>query len=300
MTKAHWVALASVPGVGGKTVTRLLAHFGSVSAIFAASTEELAAVPRLATEQAQTIASLSLEPFEARIADYEAAGIRLITWEESAYPANLLLINDAPPLLLVRGDLLPADNRAVAIVGTREPRPVSADLAYELAAEFARCGWTVVSGLALGIDAAAHRGTLSEGGRTLAVLGSGVDTIYPRNHTKLAKAISEQGAVLSEVLPEARVSRQTLLARNRLTSGLSRAVIVVQSSADSGSAHTARRALEQGRLVLAITNGQDDHLLAAGAEALDPTHIDVGSLCDRLDSSELNPQPGEPTQPRLF
>lgn len=300
MTKAQWAALASVPGVGGKTVTRLLAYFGSVSAIFAASAEELAAVPRLATEQAQAIANLSLEPFEARIADYEAAGIRLITWEEPDYPANLLLINDAPPLLMVRGDLRLADNRAVAIVGTREPHPTSADLAYELAAEFARYGWTVVSGLALGIDAAAHRGALSEGGRTLAVLGSGVDTIYPKNHTKLAKAIGEQGAVLSEVLPEARVSRQTLLARNRLTSGLSRAVIVVQSNSDSGSAHTARRALEQGRLVLAITNGEDEHLLAAGAEALDPARIDVGTLCDRLAAIELHPQPGEPTQPRLF
>ena len=300
MSKAHWVALASVPGVGGKTVTRLLAHFGSVWAIFAASEAELAAVPRLGAEQARAIASLSLEQIEKRMARYEAADIRLITWEEADYPANLLLINDAPPLLTVRGDLLPSDNRAVAIVGTRQPHPESADLARQLAADLAQRGWTVVSGLALGIDAAAHQGALKGGGRTLAVLGSGVDTVYPERHTELAASISESGAVLAEVMPETRVSRQTLLARNRLTSGLSRAVIVVQSNTDSGSAHTARRAMEQGRQVLAITGGEDGHLLATGAAPLDPDNLDIDELSERLDAVQLQAQPGDPTQPRLL
>ena len=144
MSKAHWVALASVPGVGGKTVTRLLAHFGSVSAIFAAPVEELAAVPRLGAKQARAIASLSLEHIEARMSRYEASGIRLITWEEPEYPANLLLINDAPPLLTVRGDLRPIYSRAVAIIGTRDAHPASLDIAFEMAGEFARLGWTVV------------------------------------------------------------------------------------------------------------------------------------------------------------
>jgi DNA processing protein len=127
-----------------------------------------------------------------------------------------------------------------------------------------------------------------------------VDAIYPESHAELAGAISEQGAVLAEVLPETRVSRQTLLARNRLTSGLSRVVIVVQSSVDSGSAHTARRALEQGRRVLAITGGEDAHLLDAGAEPLDPAALDVDELSERLDAIELHVQPGDPAQPRLL
>jgi len=300
MSKIHWVALTSIPGVGGKTVTRLLQHFGSTSAILAASPAELDAVPRLSDTQAQAIARLSLPRVEERIARYEAQGIQVITWEEPAYPGNLLLAADGPPVLYLRGALHPTDNQSVSIVGTRQPHPDKAALAQYLASELARRGWTIVSGLALGIDAAAHQGALSAGGWTLAVLGSGVNNVYPQRHTRLADQIMEQGAVLAEVLPETGITRQNLIARNRLTSGLSKAVIVIQSSADSGTANTARRAREQGRTVFVITGDGDEHLLTEGDIPLAPDSINVDELSARLDALEIRRPPDDaPIQPRL-
>lgn len=300
MSREHWIALTSVPGVGGKTVTRLLRHFGSTAAILAATPAELAAVPRLSDTQAQAIARLSLSHIEERIAGYEAQGIQVVTWEEPAYPGNLLLTSDAPPVLYLRGALQPTDSRAVAIVGTRQPHPDRAALARQLASELARRGWAIVSGLALGIDAAAHQGALSGGGRTLAVLGSGVDSIYPRRHAKLAAQIVEQGAVLAEVAPGTEITRQNLIARNRLTSGLAKAVIVVQSSADSGTANTARRAREQDRSVFVVIGDGDEQLLAEGNIGLASDAIDVDTLSARLETLEIHrPPDDDPIQPRL-
>jgi DNA processing protein len=221
-------------------------------------------------------------------------GIQVITWEDADYPPNLLRCDDAPPALFVRGALHSADTRAVAIVGTRTPRPEGARLARQLAFELAQRGWTVVSGLALGIDAAAHQGALDAVGRTLAVLGCGVLRMYPPANLSLAESILKHGAVLSEFHPETGVNAQNLIARNRITSGLSRAVIVVQSGEDSGSMSTARRAWQQRRAVFAVTGGDQgcETLLANGAEPLNPAVLDWDLLSARLEQVEV-PSPSE-------
>jgi DNA processing protein len=205
------------------------------------------------------------------------------------YPANLLKCEGAPPVLFVRGSFDQRDSLAVAIVGTREPQPESAELAYALGCELAARGWAVISGLALGIDAAAHRGALTSGGRTIAVLGSGLRRVYPPVHEELAIQIAAHGAVISELPPDEQVSAQTLIARNRITSGLSRAVIVVQSGEDSGSMSTARKARIQNRGVFAVLGGDTgcDALIASGAAPLNPDKINYDELSERLEGIQI-------------
>ncbi|HLV43814.1 MAG TPA: DNA-processing protein DprA [Aggregatilineales bacterium] len=300
--RVHWVALAAAAGVGGRTITRLLQHFGSLEQVFTAGDDRLLAIPGVGQRTAAAIRAVSLTAVEADMARWAAEGIETLTWEDPGYPANLLRSPLAPPVLFVRGELLPADARAVAIVGTRQPGPAEAQLARQMGLEFSRHGWTVVSGLALGIDAAAHRGALEAGGRTLAVLGSGLNCLYPSRHAALAGQIAGQGAVLSELSPEAAVSRQALIARNRITSGLCRAVIVVQSRADSGSANTAKWAWRQGRAVFAMAGEPAGNaaLIAAGAEPIAPEGEDWDALSARLEQAEIREPVEEPSQPRLF
>jgi DNA processing protein len=288
MSKVHWVALATAARVGGKTITRLLGHFGTLEAVFEATPDELMQVPHVGRQTANAIARIDLGAVEADLEGLSQIGIQVLTWGDTAFPSNLLRCEDAPPVLFVRGALLPADAQAVAVVGTRTPSPKSAKLASQLAFELASRGWTIVSGLALGIDGAAHQGALESGGRTLAVLGSGIERIYPPQHAHLAQAIEERGAVLSELHPNVAVSPQNLIARNRITSGLSRAVIVVQSGQDSGSVSTARRAWRQGRKVFAVTGGDAgcDTLLQAGAEAIHPDQMEWEALSRALAGCE--------------
>lgn len=299
MSRLHWVALAATGRIGGRTITRLLAHFGSLEASFDAGRDALMQVPGIGPRLADTLLAIDLPAVAARLSAWQQAGISILTWEDAAYPANLLTLPDAPPVLFVRGAFCEGDARAVAIVGTRQPTAESARLAERLGSELAERSWVIVSGLALGIDAAAHRGALAAGGRTLAVLGSGVDAIYPRSHRRLAEEVAARGALCAEVPPGSTVSRPALIARNRITSGLSRAVIVVQSHADSGSANTARRAIEQGRTVFAVTGGQAGKsvLVTQGTIPLSPD-VDFDVLAARLD--DLSAQPSPPEQPRLL
>jgi DNA processing protein len=304
MSKVHWVALVTAARAGGKMLTRLLAHFGSLEAVFQATPNQLMQVPRVGPRTAAAIAAVDLPAVEADLARFAEMGIRVITWEDPAYPANLLCCDDAPPVLFVRGELSPGDARAVAIIGTRKPTEPGATLAHSLAHELAGRGWTIVSGLAIGVDTAAHQGALEAEGRTLAVLGSGLAAIYPQRNVPLAEAVTERGAVLAEVHPEATVSAQNLIARNRIASGLSRAVIVVQSATDGGSMTTARRAREQGRTVFAVTGCGTgcDLLIEQGAEALTPGHIDWDILSERLDRIVVRPPTDESgrSQPHLL
>ncbi len=171
---------------------------------------------------------------------------------EDAYPPPLAEIATAPPVICLRGAWEEEDTQAVAIVGTRSPTEEGRRLAENLAAECSKAGLTVVSGLARGIDTCAHRGALAAGGRTVAVLGSGIRLIRPAENTRLARQIARSGAVLSELPPRARPSVRSLMARNRLQSALSKAVVVVESREQGGSLQTARYALRQGRLLVAV------------------------------------------------
>ncbi len=304
MSKLHWAALISSARIGGTLATRLLKHFGSLEAVFAASVSDLLQVQGIGNNTANAIKHADLPCIQEMLDRLNEAGIEVITWEEPAYPQNLLCIPDAPPVLFVRGGLRKGDTRSVAIVGTRQPAQESLALAERLAFELAQRGWVIVSGLAVGIDTAAHSGTLKAGSRTLAVLGSGIQNIYPRRNKSLAESIVDSGALLSEALPDAPVSRQGLIARNRITSGLSRAVFVIQSTEDSGSINTARRARKQGRSLYVIDDGTPPHdqLLALNASALRAGQIGWDNLSNELDTLEVKPveDRAEGSQPRLL
>ncbi|MCX8073190.1 MAG: DNA-processing protein DprA [Candidatus Binatia bacterium] len=182
----------------------------------------------------------------------QRAAARVITWNDSDYPLLLRHIHDPPPLLYLVGELHPADNLSVAVVGSRHPSSYGFRMARELTQGIVQFGLTIVSGLARGIDAAAHWAALKEGGRTIAVLGSGVDVIYPAEHRVLAQRIATQGALLSELQMGAQPDAENFPARNRIISGMTRGTIVVEAAEKSGSLITAHAAAEQGREVFAV------------------------------------------------
>jgi DNA processing protein len=180
------------------------------------------------------------------------SGISAIPWNDAAYPPALTTIADPPPVLWTRGRVESISRPAVAIVGSRAGSPYALSVAEQLAVDLAAAGLVVVSGLARGVDSAAHRGALTGGGATVAILGSGVDVVYPREHAGLARQIEQDGAVVSELVPGTPPQAQFFPRRNRIISGLSRAVVVIEAGEKSGSLITARCALEQGRDVLAV------------------------------------------------
>lgn len=284
MSKVHWLALSTLSGVGGVTARRLLGRFGSIEAVFEARDEELESVPRFTAATVAQLRALSLDALEAELASLSDEGLDVLTWDDDDYPANLLPLRSAPPVLFVRGDLRPGDAQAVAIVGSRRATSSAVDLAEWLARELAGRGLTVVSGLALGIDTAAHRGALqAEEGRTLAVLGSGLRALHPRRNIPLAERIVGRGALLSELHPDTPPQGRNLMARDRLISGLGRAVIVVQAAEKGGSMDTAAKARRQGRLLLAVPGSPGtEALLDGGAERLDPQAVDLDRLARRI------------------
>ncbi len=280
MSKAHWLALASAPGIGGATARKLLDRFGTVEAVFDAAPDELAGIPRVTPAAAAQLLSTPLDALTDEMVSLSDEGIDLLTWDDDAFPPTLRALPDAPVVLFVRGRLLPEDAVAAAIVGTRNASLPRLDLADVIASGLAERGVTIVSGLALGIDTAAHQGALRPAdGRTIAVLGSGLRNVHPRQNAALAEVIVTRGALLSELMPNAPPRGPQLMARDRLVSGLSRAVIVVEAAEDSGSLDTAARAQKQGRLVYAVPGSPGaDGLLRGGALPLDPASPDLDAL----------------------
>lgn len=302
MSKAHWMALALVPGIGGATARKLFEQFGDIETVFEASAEELIAVPRVTATTVEHLRAASLDQYEAELYALADQDIDMLTWDDPRFPARLRQLSDPPVVLFIRGTLRREDDHAVAIVGTREPTPSGIELATTLARELALRGLTVVSGLALGIDTAAHTGALAaEGGRTLAVLGSGIRVIHPRENAELAGRITAHGAVLSELMPNAPPRGPQLMARDRLISGLSRAVIVVEAGSKSGSLDTADRARKQKRVLYAVpgTPGTDG-LLRTGAQPLDPASLDFDALADEIYTFESDNPNAPPSQLDLW
>jgi DNA processing protein len=203
-------------------------------------------------------------------------GISVRTLGDGDYPPALRWIPEPPPVLYLRGTLRPEDGLALAVVGSRRPSPYGQLTAQRLSAELAQYGFTVVSGLARGIDSLAHRGALQAGGRTIAVLGSGINVVYPPEHRRLYDAISAQGAVVSEFPCDTKPERWNFPRRNRIISGLTLGTLVVEASDQSGSLHTARHALEQGREVFAVPGRIDvpssrgtNNLIKRGAKLIE-------------------------------
>ena len=194
-----------------------------------------------------------LAEYEAMIAEYEKLGVRLITILDEDYPKNLRLVYNRPPFLWVRGALLPTDDRSIAVVGTRKASPEGLAQARSLAEQLAERNVTVLSGLALGVDGAAHEGALAVGGRTVAVLGTGINTIYPAQHTELAGHIVESGgALVSQFWPDAPPTKWSFPMRNVVMSGMGVGTVVVEASKTSGAKMQARLALEHGKRLFLV------------------------------------------------
>lgn len=247
------VRLACVPGVGGVLRRRLLERFGSPEGVFAASPAELATVSKLGPKLGQLIPEFATSRVaEETLELCRRRGVEIMVEGGPGYPRLLSQISDPPGILFVRGGLKPCDALAVAIVGSRHATAYGRRVAHQLAGGLARAGYTIVSGLARGIDHAAHRGALDAGGRTLAVLGSGVLEIYPPEHADLALEVVRQGALISEAPPLSSPQAGAFPSRNRIVSGLTLGTVVVEAADRSGALITARLAGEQGREVFAV------------------------------------------------
>jgi DNA processing protein len=250
---APWLALARIKGLGPVGIRKLTARFADASQIFSASRAELERVEGLQSEVIDGLVNFTAwAGVEEELGRAKAAGAAILPISNMKFPARLRTIADPPPFLYVKGDLCAADDRAVAIVGSRSSSEYGRRVARDLARGLASLGFTVVSGMARGIDGMAHETALRSGGRTIAVLGCGVDRAYPPEHVRLYEKIAENGAVISELPIGARPEAHHFPARNRLISGLSLGVVVVEATEKSGSLITASLALEQGREVFAV------------------------------------------------
>lgn len=250
--KKYWVGFNLIKGIGAVRMQALINHFDDLESAWNATSADLAASglsAKLIERIVQARSRVDLEKVWAKI---ESQGIKILTWEDEAYPQRLKEIEQPPPVLYVRGEYLPDDLFAVAIVGTRRVTPYGRQITEELSSYLAANGITVVSGLARGVDAIAHQSALKAGGRTIGVLGSGVDKIYPPEHRQLAEQMMSQGALVSDYAPGTPPDASNFPPRNRIVSGLSLAVVVVEAGETSGALITAEFAAEQGREVFAV------------------------------------------------
>jgi DNA processing protein len=247
-----WVALRMIHGIGPVGYQGLLRAFGSPRAVFAASAQALVCAGVRADVARAVRAFDGWAAADRQIEAVMRCGATVVTFGEPSYPTNLRQIHDPPPFLFVHGAYQPRDALAVAVVGSRAVSAYGLRVTRDLAEGLARYGVTVVSGLARGTDAQAHWTTLRAGGRTIAVMGSGIDVIYPSEHHALFQAISRQGAVVTELLMGTQPDAENFPSRNRIISGLALGAVVVEAAEKSGSLITATLATEQGREVFAV------------------------------------------------
>lgn len=257
-TREAYIALNMMDRLGPVRVRSLAATIGSVEGILTAPANELVMAEGIGRELAQGIVEQrdSIDP-AGEIAKAARLGVKIVTPADLEYPEWLKTIYDPPLALYVRGAIEAIDRHAIAIVGTRRPTHYGASVADRLAYQLAKVGFTVVSGLARGIDTAAHKGALKAGGRTLAVLGSAHDCLYPPENAGLADEVARSGAVISEYSLGREPDRTTFPYRNRVVSGLSMGVLVVEAGLGSGALNTADQAAEQGRSVMAVPGRVD-------------------------------------------
>lgn len=277
--RAYWLAFSLVPTIGTKRFSLLLNHFGTASAAWHASERELraAGMDSRATDNILSVRS-KLNP-DNELLKVERAGARLLTREDNEYPLLLRRLDDAPIVLYIRGSIAPADERSLAVVGTRRATTYGKDVAYQFSKQLAAHGVTIVSGLAHGIDAAAHQAAIDTGGRTIAVFGCGIDRTYPSDHRKLADMITERGALISEFPIGARPEARHFPRRNRLISGISLGVLIVEAPLKSGALITADHAAEQGREVFAVPG----NIFNSGSEGAHALIQDGAKLVTRVE-----------------
>ena len=273
--QAYWVGFNLVRGIGSVRMKALLEYYGSLEIAWEAPLSGLLAAglpARVAENFVQVRNSVDLEKVMEKIS---AQGVKVCTWEDEIYPKRLKEIAQPPPVLFIKGAINVEDDWAVSVVGTRRVTPYGRQVAAEIARFLAENGVTVVSGLARGVDAIAHQTALQAGGRTLAVLGSGVDVVYPPEHRKLAAEIAAQGALISDYPMGTQPESTNFPPRNRIIAGLSLATIVVEAGETSGALITAKFAVDQGREVFAVPGSiltpqseGTNHLIEEGARPL--------------------------------
>jgi DNA processing protein len=248
-----FVALNMIPKLGPVRVRALLARFGSPEAVLHARTADLLGVSGIGREVAESIMGWrkTIDP-DAEIARAEAAGARILTLRDDDYPSALLQIHDPPTVLYMLGGFTASDATTLGIVGTRKPSHYGAESTKKLSYQLAYAGVTIASGLARGVDTAAHQAALAAHGRTIAVLGSGLGRVYPHENRELAEKIAASGAVISEFPMQTEADRQTFPMRNRIVSGLSFGLLVIEAASRSGSLITANQAAEHGRSLYAL------------------------------------------------
>jgi DNA processing protein len=249
----QWLALGLTPGLGPTRVRHLVEHFGNVAAIFRASLTELEATGLLAVSAQSLGTGKSLELAQEELGKANAAGVQIVTLDDPDYPRPLKQIYDPPLLLYVRGDVKVLSQPGIAVVGTRHPTPYGSGMAERLAIDLVAHGLAIFSGMARGVDTAAHRGAIAAKGKTVAVFGTGVDVLYPKENSRLAEQIlALGGALISEFPLGTFAAPQNFPIRNRIISGMSIGVLVVEAAEYSGTRITARCALEQNRDVFAV------------------------------------------------
>ncbi|HKZ16356.1 MAG TPA: DNA-processing protein DprA [Geobacteraceae bacterium] len=292
----YWFALKSTPHVGNVTFRRLLERFEDPENVFKASAGELASVKGIHPDSVSSIVRRdSRTEAEKECQAVARAGVKVVTFLSPEYPKTLLEVSDHPPFLYVKGTLC-AEELSVAIVGSRRASTYGATTAEKLARDLSAHGITVVSGLARGIDTAAHRGALKAGGRSIGVLGCGVDVVYPRENLQIFNEIPKRGALVSEFPMGTEPRAENFPRRNRIISGISRGVLVVEAAENSGSLITAQYALEQGREVYAVpgnincgSSKGSNSLIKQGAKLVEG----VGDILDEL------PQSGKTASPQV-
>src|SRR5829696_1920768 len=308
--KRYWIGFNLIKGIGAVRMQGLLKHFGDLESAWKAAPIDLARAGmglKVIERILQARQNVDLDKLWAKI---EAQGIKILTWEDEMYPQRLKEIDQPPPVLYIRGDYLPDDLFAVAIVGTRRVTAYGRQITEELAAYLSANRITLVSGLARGVDAIAHQTALKAGGRTIGVLGSGVDRIYPPEHRRLAEKMMESGAIISDYAPGTPPDASNFPPRNRIISGLSLAVVVIEAGETSGALITAEFAAEQGREIFAVPGSilapqskGTNKLIQKGALPL----LSVNDLMQALDLSRMGEQktarkiiPSDETEARLM
>lgn len=248
----YWVGFTLIPGIGRVRLSRLEQYFGKLERAWQASATELETAGLDSRSIEAVISNRPKISLDAEMEKLERYKVTVLTIKDEAYPSRLKEIYDPPPVLYIRGNLAPEDDWCLAVVGTRRPTYYGREVAEQIVGDLARNRITIVSGLAKGIDATAHRSALDSGGRSIAVFGCSLDIVYPREHVKLARQIMENGALISEFPLGTTPRRENFPLRNRIMSGLSLGVLVVEAGEVSGALITAGHALEQNREVFAI------------------------------------------------
>ncbi len=287
------MGLRLIPDIGAARLARLMAHFESAEALWLEPDAGLMRLDLPTDLLRHFCASRRKIDLAGEMAKVERAGAKLVTLEDDAYPQLLRSLPDRPPLLYVRGELTAADEKCLAVVGTRKASAYGRDVAFHLSHQLAQADITIVSGLAHGIDAAAHRGALRANGRTIAVVATGIDRTYPREHADLAEEIAATGAIISEMPLGAAPLGKNFPQRNRMISGMSLGALVAEAPAKSGAMNTVKHANDQGREVFAVPHnifsktGQGCNILLQEGAVL-VRHVD--DILDELQVSHLSEQ----------